>query len=142
MKITDFETFVVANPPPRFGGRYFIFVKLVTDDGIVGYGEIYAATFSAHTIAEMAEDIADRYLIGHNPFHVEKLWRNIYGTGYNLRPDVSLLGVLSGIEMACWDIIGKACDKPAYELLGGQVHEGLRTYTYLYPDQGDAYPSE
>ena len=142
MKITDFETFVVANPPPRFGGRYFIFVKLVTDNGIVGYGEIYAATFSAHTIANMAEDIADRYLIGHDPFHVEKLWRNVYGTGYSLRPDVSLLGVLSGIEMACWDIIGKACDKPAYELLGGQIHEGLRTYTYIYPEHGDANPSE
>jgi L-alanine-DL-glutamate epimerase-like enolase superfamily enzyme len=42
--------------------------------------------------------------------------------------------VLSGIEMACWDIVGKALDKPVYELLGGRVHEGLRSYTYLYPD--------
>jgi len=43
------------------------------------------------------------------------------------------MGVLSGIEMACWDIIGKEVDKPVYELLGGQVHDKLRTYTYLYP---------
>jgi L-alanine-DL-glutamate epimerase-like enolase superfamily enzyme len=44
--------------------------------------------------------------------------------------------------MACWDIIGKACDKPVYELLGGQVHDRLRTYTYLYPADGDVYPSD
>ena len=47
-----------------------------------------------------------------------------------LRPDISLMGVLSGIEMACWDIVGKAVGKPVYELLGGQVHERLRSYTY------------
>jgi 2-dehydro-3-deoxyphosphogalactonate aldolase len=45
--------------------------------------------------------------------------------------------VLSGIEMACWDIIGKEVDKPVYQLLGGQVHERLRSYTYLYPDSLD-----
>lgn len=141
MKIKDFKTFVVANPPPRFGGRYFLFVKLTTDTGLVGFGEIYAATFSAHTIARMAEDTAERYLIGHDPFRIEQLWRRVYGTGYALRPDISLLGVLSGIEMACWDIIGKACDKPVYELLGGRVHEKLRCYTYLYPKEGDVYPT-
>ena len=142
MKITEFRTFVVANPPPRFGGRYFLFVRLETDSGIVGYGEIYGATFSAHTMAKMAEDTAERYLIGHDPFHIEQLWRRVYGSGYSLRPDISLVGVLSGIEMACWDIIGKACDKPVFELLGGRVHERLRTYTYLYPEEGDAYPAD
>ena len=44
------------------------------------------------------------------------------------------MGVLSGIEIALWDIIGKALDKPVYELLGGKVHEKLRSYTYIYPD--------
>ncbi len=142
MKISDVTTFVIKNPPPAFGGRYFIVVKVTTDNGVVGYGEIYAATFSAHTIAGMAEDTADRFLLGHDPFHVERLFRRVYGAGYTLRPDVSLLGILSGLEMACWDIIGKACDKPVYELLGGQVHERLRTYTYLYPRDGDAHPAE
>ena len=55
MVIKEFETFVVANPPPRFGGRYFIFIKLVTDTGIVGYGEVYCATFSAATAAPILE---------------------------------------------------------------------------------------
>jgi len=141
MKIKDFETFVVGNPPPRFGGRYFIFVKLVTDTGIVGYGEVYCATFSAHTVEKMLADTAERFLLGHDPFHVEKLWRKVYGAGYNLRPDVSLVSVLSALEMACWDIVGKACDKPVYELLGGQVHDRLRSYTYIYPKDGDVYRS-
>lgn len=137
MKIAEYKTFVVGNPPPGKGGRYFIFVKLVTDTGVVGYGEIYCATFSADVVANMAADTIERHVIGHDPFHIEKLWRRVYGAGYNLRPDVSLMGVLSGIEMACWDIIGKECGKPVYELLGGQVHERLRTYTYLYPESGD-----
>lgn len=142
MKIKEFETFVVGNPPPRFGGRYFLFVKLVTDTGIVGYGEVYAATFGAETIAGMVADTAERHVVGHDPFHIEALFRRVYGSGYSLRPDISLVGVLSGLEMACWDIIGKACDKPVYELLGGQVHDRLRTYTYLYPADGDVYPSD
>lgn len=140
MIIKEFETFVVANPPPRFGGRYFLFIKLVTDTGVVGYGEAYCATFSAQTVEAMLSDTAERYLIGHDPFHIETLWRRVYGTGYNLRPDVSLVSVLSALEMACWDIIGKDCGKPVYELLGGKVHEKLRTYTYLYPETGDVYP--
>jgi len=142
MLIKEFETFVVANPPPRFGGRYFIFIKLVTDTGIVGYGEVYCATFSAHTVEAMLKDTAERFIIGHDPFHIEKLWRSVYGAGYTLRPDVSLVSVLSALEMACWDIVGKACEKPAYELLGGQVHERLRSYTYIYPAQGDVYPED
>jgi len=140
--IKDFETFVVGNPPPRFGGRYFIFVKLVTDSGVVGYGEAYCATFGAKTVEAMLRDTAERFVVGRDPFHIEALWRSIYGAGYNLRPDVSLMAVLSALEMACWDIIGKECGKPVYELLGGQVHEKLRTYTYIYPEQGDVYPDE
>jgi len=140
MVIKEFETFVVGNPPPRFGGRYFIFVKLVTDTGIVGYGEVYCATFSAETVEVMLRDTAERFVVGHDPFHIERLWRRIYGAGYNLRPDVSLVSVLSALEMACWDIVGKACDKPVYELLGGKVHERLRSYTYIYPSSGDVYP--
>lgn len=142
MRITDCETFVVGNPPPHFGGRYFIFVKLVTDDGIVGYGEIYAATFGPHVIEQMTRDVVERHVIGADPFRIERLWRAVYGRGYTLRPDVSLMGILSGIETACWDIVGKATDQPVHQLLGGLVHERVRTYTYLYPepdDTGDVY---
>jgi len=134
VRLAEAKTFVVGNPPPHFGGRYFVFVKLTTACGIAGIGEVYAATFGPHTIARMIEDVCERHVIGGDPFRIEALWRNVYGAGYTLRPDLSLVSVLSGIEMACWDIVGKALDKPVYELLGGRVHEGLRSYTYLYPD--------
>jgi galactonate dehydratase len=134
MKIADVKTFVVGNPPPHFGGRYFVFLKLTTNDGIEGVGEVYAATFGPHVMARMVEDVCVRHVIGRDPFRIETMWRNVYGSGYTLRPDISLMGVLSGIEMACWDIVGKAVGKPVYELLGGKVHERLRSYTYIYPD--------
>lgn len=138
MKITDARTFVVGNPKPDVGGRYFVFLKLVTEDRIEGLGEVYASTFGPRTVQRMIEDVVARHVIGADPFGIERLWRDVYGRGYTSRPDLSLMAVLSGIEMACWDIIGKAVEKPVYALLGGKVHERLRTYTYLYARDGDA----
>lgn len=137
MKIANLETFVVGNPPPHYGGRYFIFVKLTTNDGVCGIGEVYSATFSPAVVVAMVEDVFEMHVAGRDPFHIEKLWRAVYGRGYTLRPDVSLMGVLSALETACWDIVGKALDKPCHELLGGQVHERLRSYTYIYPREGE-----
>ena len=137
MKINDFKTFVVGNPPPHFGGRYWIFLKLTTDSGIVGFGEAYSVPFHPHVVEHMIGDVCERYVIGADPFKIEKLWRLVYGSGFTLRPDISIMGILSAIEMACWDIIGKELNKPIYELLGGQVHEKLRAYSYLYPESQD-----
>lgn len=134
MKIKDLKVFIVGNPPPGWGGRYFTFVKLTTDSGINGIGECYGATFGPKAMTAMIEDTFGRYVEGMDPFHLESLWRKVYGSGYTLRPDVSLMGVLSGIEIALWDIIGKSVNKPIYELLGGRVHEKLRSYTYIYPN--------
>jgi galactonate dehydratase len=138
MKITDVKTFVVGNPPPHFGGLYWIFLKLVTDSGIEGVGEVYSVPFHPDVVTKMIADVCERHVIGADPFKIERLWRIVYSSGYTQRPDTSLLGILSGIEMACWDIIGKEVGKPVYELLGGRVHERLRSYTYLYPEPGDA----
>ena len=137
MRIAEFKTFVVGNPPPHFGGRYFVFLKLVTDGGVEGVGEVYGVPFHPQVVARMIEDVCERHLVGADPFKIERLWRIIYSSGYSQRPDTSLVAVLSGIEMACWDIVGKELDKPIYELLGGRVHEKLRSYTYLYPQEGD-----
>jgi 2-dehydro-3-deoxyphosphogalactonate aldolase len=134
MKITGLKTFVVGNPPPSFGGRYFIFLKLMTDVGIEGVGEVYAATFGPHVVQQMVGDVFERHVLGIDPFRIETLWRRVYGSGYTLRPDISLMGVLSAVEIALWDIVGKAVGKPIYELLGGKVNERLRTYTYIYPE--------
>ena len=137
MKLKKIKTFVVGNPPPHFGGRYWVFIKLITDKDIIGYGEIYSVPFHPNIVAKMIEDVFDRYVKNEDPFKIEKLWRTIYSSGYTQRPDISLMGIISGIEMACWDIIGKELNKPIYELLGGQIHKKLRSYTYLYPKKSD-----
>ena len=137
MKITDVKTFVVGNPPPHFGGRYFVFLKLTTDSGVEGIGEVYSVPFHPDTVAGMIADVCERIVIGSDPFKIERLWRIVYSSGFTQRPDTSIMGILSGIETACWDIVGKALDKPVYELLGGRVHEKLRSYSYLYPEAGD-----
>lgn len=140
MNLDKIETFVVGNPPPRHGGRYFIFVRLTTACGISGVGEIYNATFGPDLCASMVHEVFDRQFFGNDPHHIEQMWRRTYGAGFTMRPDVTVMGVLSGLEMACWDIVGKAADQPVYQLLGGKVHERLRSYTYLYPPEGDVYP--
>ena len=137
MHIQDCEVLVVGNPPPGFGGRYFILVRLETNDGIVGWGEVYCATFSPHVVARMIEDTAARYVIGADPTAIESVWRRVYSAGYGQRPDITLVAILSGLEIAMWDITGKAADKPVWALLGGRVHERLRAYTYLYPGPGE-----
>jgi galactonate dehydratase len=137
MKLTGITTFVVGNPPPHFGGRYFVFVKLETDNGSTGLGEAYCVPFSPHLVAQMCEDVFARYLEGCDPHDIESMWRRVYSSGFTQHPDLTLMGVLSALEMACWDIIGKEAGQPVYKLLGGQVHERLRAYTYIYPRPGD-----
>ena len=137
MILRDLKTFVVENPPPHFGGPYWIFVKLTTDTGTEGVGEVYCMPFHPRVVERMIEDVFQRNVMGSDPFKIERLWRIVYSSGYTQRSDLSVMGILSGIEMACWDIIGKELNKPVYELLGGQVHEKLRSYTYLYPRGSD-----
>ncbi|MFC3722555.1 mandelate racemase/muconate lactonizing enzyme family protein [Neoaquamicrobium sediminum] len=142
MKITDVKTWVVGNPPPGIGGKYFIFVRLTTDGGVTGYGEAYNATFGPRVTAAMIEDCAERYLVGRDPHDIETFFRRAYSSGFTQRPDVSMMGCVSALEMACWDIIGKEAGKPVYALLGGRVHETLRSYTYLYPHEGSVHSED
>jgi galactonate dehydratase len=137
MKLTTIETFVVGNPPPHYGGRYFVFVKLTTDAHVEGIGEAYCVPFEPHLVAKMLEDVFERYLCNEDPHDVEKMWRRVYSAGFTQHPDLTLMGVLSALEMACWDIVGKEAGQPVYNLLGGRVHERLRSYTYIYPRPGD-----
>jgi 2-dehydro-3-deoxyphosphogalactonate aldolase len=138
MKLKDISTFVVGNPPPHNGGRYFVFVKLTTDGKVSGVGEAYCVPFEPHLVARMLEDVFARYLKEEDPHDIERIWRRVYSSGFTQHPDLSLMAVLSALEMACWDIIGKEANQPVYKLLGGRVHERLRTYTYIYAREGEA----
>ncbi len=137
MKITDIKTYLVANPPPHRGGTHWVFLKLTTDGGVEGFGEAWAVPFHPNTVARLIEDVGQRHVIGSDPFRIERLWRTIYSSGFTQHPDLTLMGVLSALEMACWDIVGKELNQPIYNLLGGQYHEKLRSYTYLYPAADD-----
>lgn len=111
MRITSLETFIVANPPPRHGGRYFIFVRLTTACGINGIGEVYNAAFSPQLCTEMAKEMFARHFLDSDPCQIERLWRRVYGAGFTHRPDVTVMGILSSLEMACWDILS-GCRRP------------------------------
>ena len=133
MEVAKLNTYVVATPEPHIGGMYWIFLSIETKCGIIGVGEVYSASFHPEVVVKGIKDVFERYLKGHDPHHVERLYRECFSSGFTQRPDLTMMGVLSGLEMACWDIIGKAANKPIYELIGGKVHDKLRSYTYLYP---------
>ena len=133
MKLKNLEIFVVGNRPPGWGGRYFIFVKLVTDTGIVGYGEVYAAAVGPRAMEAVIRDVFERHMAGENPENVEMMFRRCYSSGFTQRPDPTVMGAFSGMEMACWDILGKKHQRPVYALLGGLMNQRIRSYTYLYP---------
>lgn len=137
MKIVDVRTLLVANVPPYHGGRCWLFVKLVTDEGIEGLGEWSTAHLGREAAqVKLIETLAQQFVIGANPFDVELLWQRMYALHHDYRhPGASSTPALSAIEMACWDIVGKALNQPIYNLLGGRYHEKLRAYAYM-PTQG------
>jgi L-alanine-DL-glutamate epimerase-like enolase superfamily enzyme len=137
MQIECLQTHIVEVPPPHIGGAYWIFVTLTTNCGITGVGEVYASTFHPTVMQAALEDVFERYLKGHDPHHIERFYRECYSSGFTQRPDLTMMGAFSGLEMACWDIVGKAANKPVYELIGGKVRDRLRSYTYLYPEDKD-----
>lgn len=133
MKLTDLDIIVTAPPAPGWGGRYWILVKLQTDTGLTGWGECYASSVGPDAMEAVIRDVFDRYFEGENPENIERLFRRTYSSGFTQRPDLTVMGAFSGLEIACWDILGKDRDRPVYALLGGLMNERLRAYTYLYP---------
>lgn len=149
MYLKDIKTWVTV-PPNGIGGSFWVIVKITTNDGIEGIGECYGIPVSGDIACRMVEDTFERFIVGEDPHRIETLFRRVYSAGFTQRPDISMMGVFSGIEIAIWDILGKACNQPVYNLLGGRFHERLRTYTYLYPksvegtasasdEEGDVY---
>ena len=136
MKLKDLEIFVVAPPAPGWGGRYWIIPRITTDDGIVGYGECYASTVGPVAMRAVIEDVFERHMAGESPEAIELMFRRAYSAGFTQRPDPTVMGAFSGLEIACWDILGKARGRPVWALLGGRINDRIRSYTYLYPEPG------
>ncbi len=133
MKLTDLDILVTAPPAPGWGGRYWIIVKLTTDTGIIGWGECYAATVGPEAMSAVIRDVFARYMLGESPENVERMFRRVYSSGFTQRPDLTVMGAFSGLEIACWDILGKDRDRPVWALMGGRMNDRVRGYTYLYP---------
>ena len=140
MRLQSLEIFTVAPPAPGWGGRYWIFPKLTTACGITGYGECYASTVAPKVMEAVIEDVFARHMDGENPENIELMFRRAYSSGFTQRPDPTVIGAFSGLEIACWDIIGKARGRPVWALLGGKMNDRLRAYTYLYPEPGKTAP--
>jgi len=120
LKITRLETMHVA---PRW-----LFLKMYTDEGFVGYGEPIVEG-RARTVETAVKEL-EKYLIGKDPFKIEHHWQAMYrGTFYRGGP--VLTSAISGVEQAMWDILGKSLRVPAYQLLGGSCHEKIRIYAHV-----------
>jgi galactonate dehydratase len=115
MKITRLTTYAV---PPRW-----LFLKIQTDDGIVGWGEPVVEGRAA-TVAACVEELSD-YLIGCDPRNIEDLWQVMYRGGF-YRGGPILMSAIAGIDQALWDIKGKACAMSVAQLLGGRCAIGSR----------------
>ncbi|SMB80915.1 galactonate dehydratase [Hymenobacter roseosalivarius DSM 11622] len=124
MKITRFTLFQV---PPRW-----LFLKIETDAGLVGWGEPViegkAATVAA-AVAELME-----YLIGKNPLNIEDHWQVMYRGGF-YRGGPILMSAIAGIDQALWDIKGKYHNAPIHQLLGGRAREVMRVYSWIGGDR-------
>lgn len=134
LKITGVQTFAVRTPSPHWGGRGWVFVKLLTSSGLVGYGEVdmLGIAFQPSSVEILIRDIVDGAVVGANPYQIESLYDKLYNLNYAHYPEFTKMGIISAIEMACWDIVGKDVGRPVYDLLGGSVRRRIRTYTYTY----------
>ena len=137
MKVTGVETILLENTPPYRGGRTFLFIRLLTDEGIVGLGERPTGhTPDLKSQIALLHDIVARFVVGQSPFDIEAIWQKVYASNHDYRhPSLYGTPALSAIEMALWDIVGKAASQPIYNLLGGRCHEKLRAYAYM-PTEG------
>ena len=136
MKITGLETLLLDNIEPFRGGRKWLFIKLLTDEGLVGLGErVTGHATNLKSQISLLHDLCERFLIGNSPFDIERIWQAMYGTLHDYRhPSLYGTPALSAIEMACWDIVGKATGQPIYNLLGGMCRDKVRAYAYMPTD--------
>ena len=141
--IESVKTFLVGKPSRRMGGENWVFLKLVTEDGVTGVGECNVPFYRERTLVRLIEEVSEQYLIGANPFNIEELRVNLSAGSHYFRPKGMLSGqVISAVEMACWDIVGKLLDQPVYNLLGGKCHDELKSYTYMFDWKSPDDPPE
>lgn len=123
MKIQALETYLV---PPRW-----LFLKITTDEGVIGWGEPVVEGRAA-TVRTMIAELTP-LLIGRDPSHIEDTWQLLWRAGF-YRGGAILASAVAGIDQALWDIAGKVHNVPVYDLLGGPVRDRVRTYAWVESD--------
>ena len=121
MKITAVEPVVLGT-----SWRNLIFLKVKTDEGLVGIGEATLQNREEGVLGYL-QGAVRRHVLGSDPFNIEDLWLRMYRNDF-WRAGVIATTVMSGIEIACWDIIGKALGQPVWRLLGGRCHDRVKAY--------------
>ena len=124
MKITRLTTYRV---PPRW-----MFLKIETDEGIVGWGEPVVEG-RARTVEAAVHELSD-YLVGQDPRRINDLWQVMYRGGF-YRGGPILMSAIAGIDQALWDILGKSMGQPVYKLLGGRLRDRMKTYCWVGGDR-------
>jgi galactonate dehydratase len=130
-RITNIETFLV---PPRW-----LFVRLDTDAGVVGWGEAGCPN-RVRAVTGAIEDLAP-LLIGESPFAVERHWQRLWQSGF-FRGGPILASAIAGLDQALWDVVGKIRDAPVHELLGGPVRDRLRVYAWIGNELNNDEPAQ
>jgi galactonate dehydratase len=120
MKITRLETFLT-----HAGLRNYLFVRLTTDKGLTGIGEA-SLEWQERAVQSLLQDWVEEQILGLDPFDIEAIIGGLIRDQYQGGP--TILTAISGIEMAMWDLVGKACQQPVYKLLGGRARERLPAY--------------
>jgi len=125
LKVTEVKIYRVA-----IDGRYPVLAQVFTDAGISGVGEAAVAYGAgAPAAAAMIKELAERFVLGKDPFRIEALWSDLYDHTFWAKGGGSIIFAgISALEQAFWDIKGKALDVPVYELLGGKIRDEVRVY--------------
>ena len=118
MKITHFE---IMKVPPSW-----VWLKIYTDEGITGLGEPYLENHPESVSADVRR--LEPFLIGKDPTHIEALWQSMYDAGLGYKGGPVTMSAISGIDIALWDIAGKAAGLPIHQMLGGACRERIRMY--------------
>jgi galactonate dehydratase len=121
MRIVDLKTYVAGA-----AWRNLIFIRLDTDEGISGCAESTAHN-KTHAMLGYLEDVKHRYVIGSDPFDIEDLFSRMFRLDYSYAASVQMTAV-SAVEIACWDIVGKALGQPVWRLMGGKCRDRIPAY--------------
>ena len=124
MKITKITTYRL---PPRW-----MFLKIETDEGVVGWGEPVIEG-RARTVEAAVHELSD-YLIGQDPSRINDLWQVMYRAGF-YRGGPILMSAIAGIDQALWDIKGKVLNAPVWQLMGGLVRDKIKAYSWVGGDR-------